>query len=153
MTQPELLPRGRGRRQLVLMLLCCAAPVLAAWLSYALWPPQGGHSYGRLLAQPLPVAQQQGWPQGRWVLLSLGDGCDAVCAQRRFAMRQIQTAQGEAASRMVRAHRPAVAGLRSDGFYLVDPLGNAVLFYADGSEPRQVISEIARVLKMNNGIG
>lgn len=144
----------QARRGLfILILLCCLAPVVASLLAYYVWTPKGGLSYGQLLATPLAAAQQTGWPQGRWVLLSSGDGCDEACQQRQFAMRQIRTAQGEAAERLVARHVPATSGLRADGFYLVDPRGNAVLFYPDGAKPGAIIREIGRVLKTNNGLG
>ena len=143
----------QGRWPFILIVLCCTAPVLASWLAYYVWQPAGGLSYGQLLVQPLAIAQQTAWPQGRWVLLSSGDGCDLRCQQRQFAMRQIRTAQGEAAKRLVARHVPATGGLRNDGFYLVDPHGNAVLFYPDGAQPGGIIREIGRVLKTNNGLG
>ena len=95
---------------------------------------------------------QQGWPQGRWVLLDAAAACGPACEQRRFAMRQIHTAQGEAATRLVRRQQADV-GLRQDGFYLVDPHGNGVLFYPDGAAPAAVIKEIRSVLKNNNSLG
>lgn len=144
--------RGRGRIKLLLIALLCALPVLASWLSYRWLPPAGGKSYGQLLATPLPQARQPGWPQGRWVLLDAAAACGPACEQRRFAMRQIHTAQGEAATRLVRRQQ-ADAGLRQDGFYLVDPHGNGVLFYPDGAAPAAVIKEIRSVLKNNNSLG
>ncbi|WP_189375127.1 hypothetical protein [Vogesella alkaliphila] len=144
--------RDRGRIKLLLIALLCALPVLASWLSYRWLPPAGGKSYGQLLATPLPQARQPGWPQGRWVLLDAAANCNPACERRRFAMRQIHTAQGEAAARLVRRQQ-AEAGLRQDGFYLVDPHGNGVLFYPDGAAPAAVIREIRSVLKNNNSLG
>lgn len=140
-------------RPLWWMLLLSLLPVVGSTLLYFNWQPQRPAAVGQLLAQPLPVAQQQGWPQGRWVLLSLGGGCDAACRQRQFSMQQIRTAQGEAAERVQLLRQPNRAGLREDGFYLVDPLRNLVLFYPDGTAPTAVIREIGKVLKTNNGLG
>lgn len=145
--------RRRNLRPLWLILLLALAPVVTSTALYFWWQPQATHSVGTLLVQPLPVAQVQGWPQARWVLLSVGQGCDAACRQRYFAMQQIRTAQGEAAERVQLLQQANRSGLREDGFYLVDPLRNLVLFYADGTPPTAVIREIGKVLKTNNGLG
>ncbi|WP_174872909.1 hypothetical protein [Vogesella oryzae] len=152
----ELLYHGRRRRDmrpLWLILLLVLAPVLGSTALYLWWQPQATRSVGTLLVQPLPAVQAQGWPQGRWVLLSVGQGCDAACRQRGFAMQQIRTAQGEDAGRVQVRQQLNRAGLREDGFYLVDPQRNLVLFYADGTPPTAVIREIGKVLKTNNGLG
>ncbi|MBP4044749.1 hypothetical protein [Chromobacterium violaceum] len=165
---------NRGRMALLAMGLLCLVPVIAAWLAYWLLPPQGGRSYGQLLpTHPFEAASQQAWPRGKWVLAAvLGAECQSRCQQRWHAMRQIEKAQGEAAPRLTRValqvsdpaarvevpHRlphapqsPLPAG--NQGFYLVDPLGNQVMFYRDGADPRRIIDEVAKVLKVNNGLG
>lgn len=165
---------NRGRAALLAMGLLCLAPVLAAWLAYWLLPPKGGRSYGQLLpTRPFTAAVQPGWPRGKWVLTAvLGAECHGRCQQRWHAMRQIERAQGEATARMTRvalqvadpsaplevphslpheAETELPAG--NQGFYLIDPLGNQVMFYRDGADPRQVIDEVAKVLKVNNGLG
>jgi len=163
----------RSRRIVGLMLCCCLLPVLAAWLSYRYFPPAGGQSVGQLLpTRPFAAASMPGWPQGRWVLVGRVHGlCGSTCRQRLFAMQQIHLAQGEAAARLRRVllldgaserasgglqllqAGPQALHLREDGFYLVDPLGNQVLFYADGAPPRKVIDELSQLLRINNGLG
>ncbi|POA97565.1 hypothetical protein C2134_17215 [Chromobacterium sinusclupearum] len=163
----------RGRAALLGMGLLCLAPVLAAWLAYLLLPPGGGASYGQLLpTRPFVAAASPEWPRGKWVLVSaLSADCRDRCRQRWHAMSQIQKAQGEAAERLTRValvvsarpaaldvpyrlqHSPAHAlPAGSQGFYLVDPLGNQVMFYRDGADPRRIIDEVASVLKVNNGL-
>ncbi|POZ63956.1 hypothetical protein C2I19_00885 [Chromobacterium alticapitis] len=154
--------------------LLCLAPVLAAWLAFVLLPPAGGASYGQLLpTQPFAGAEHPQWPRGQWVLAAtLGSDCRDRCRQRWLAMKQIEKAQGEAAGRLTRVallvsarpkdldvphalpHAPERVLLAGrQGFYLVDPLGNQVLFYRDGADPRRIIDEVAKVLKVNNGLG
>ncbi|AUH53397.1 hypothetical protein CXB49_22760 [Chromobacterium sp. ATCC 53434] len=164
----------RGRMALFAMALLCLAPVLAAWLAYALLPPGGGASYGQLLpTQPFAAAARTDWPRGKWVLAAAqGADCQNRCRQRWYAMQQIEKAQGEAAGRLTRvallvsarpaevdaphrlSHAPEHAlPAGTQGFYLVDPLGNQVLFYRDGADPGRIIDEVAKVLKVNNGLG
>lgn len=164
--------RRSGRFKLLLIALFCASPVLGSYLAYYLLPPAGGKSYGQLLTvEPLAAARQAGWPKGQWVLLTVQDGrCSDSCKQRRFALKQIHAAQGEAADRLRRVELwpgeegmlpagliglplDAASGLRRDGYYLVDPLGNQVMFYSDQTEPVRVIRELSRLLKTNNGLG
>lgn len=165
-------PRRMARLKLLLIALCAVSPVLGSYLAYYLLPPAGGKSYGQLLTvAPLAAARQAGWPQGKWVLLTMQDGrCADSCKQRRFVLKQIHMAQGEALDRLQRVELrssgagplPAgvlglpldtAAGLRRDGYYLVDPLGNQVMFYSDQAEPVKVIRELSRLLKTNNGLG
>ncbi|UTH76318.1 hypothetical protein [Chromobacterium sp. IIBBL 290-4] len=165
---------NRGRAVLLAMALLCLVPVLAAWLAYALLPPAGGGSFGQLLpTKPFAAANRPEWPRGKWVLAStLGADCQARCQQRWYAMSQIEKAQGEAAEKLTRvallvsarpvsldvphrlAHAPEHAlPAGNQGFYLVDPLGNQVMFYQDGADPRRIIDEVGKVLKVNNGLG
>jgi hypothetical protein len=165
-------PRRRVRLKLLLIVLCCVSPVLGSYLAYYLLPPAGGKSYGQLLeVAPLASTRQEGWPKGKWVLLTVQDGrCSDVCKQRRFVLKQIHTAQGEAFERLQRVELrasdagplpsgllglplDAATGLRRDGYYLIDPLGNQVMFYTDQAEPGPVIRELTRLLKTNNGLG
>jgi len=165
-----------ARFKLAMMALLCISPVLASWGLYRSGWVEGGHSYGQLLpTEPFAASRESGWPRERWVLVSIEPAaCEATCQQRRFVLRQIQAAQGEAADRLVRVRlQPAAAALRSDdngvvtlvaskhlgqlterpGYYLVDPLGNQVMFYPDSADPTRVIRELTRVLKTNNGLG
>ncbi|WP_133679111.1 hypothetical protein [Paludibacterium purpuratum] len=150
----------------------CLLPVLAAWGVFRLSPTFERHSYGQLLPTgAFAAATLPGWPLGSWSLVSIEPGaCDAACAERRFLLRQIRLAQGEAATRMVAVRligradeavpqdgralvAPALARqLARRGFFLVDPRGNQVLFYPDGSDPLRVIDEINRVMRVNNAL-
>ncbi|WP_374554229.1 hypothetical protein [Aquitalea pelogenes] len=162
-----------ARRVLLLMLLLCLLPPLAAWFSYHWWQPEAGKSYGRLLPlQALAIAGHAAWPQGRWVLVTQqGAGaCEQACQQRLHAMRQIHLALGEAAQRLRRVvlyQPPAspaqgngllalpgdIAGAQEPGFYLIDPQGRQLLFYADTLSPPAIIRELAMLLRVNNGLG
>lgn len=166
-------PGRYSRLVLLLILLLCLLPLLAAWFSYRYWPPAGGNSAGELLpTQPFAAASRADWPGKRWVLAGQFQGrCKQACQQRLFTMRQIHLAQGEAAGRLRRvllysAAAPAAAEgfvqlavasdrlpARADGFYLIDPLGNQVLFYPDALRPDKIIKEVQQLMKVNNGLG
>jgi len=163
--------QARGRRVLLAMACLSLLPVLAAWGVFRFSPALAQHSYGQLLpAEPFAAAALPGWPRGVWSLVSVEPGtCDAACMARRFLLRQIRLAQGEAAARMVTVRlagdaaaspasglalsAPALASrLAHDGIFLVDPHGNQVLFYPDGSDPSRVINEINRIVQINNAL-
>lgn len=57
--------RAGGRLLLLGLLGLSALPVLLATLAYLVWPPDGGRSYGELVAQPLPFHPLP----GRWLLV------------------------------------------------------------------------------------
>lgn len=136
-----------------LILALAIAPVLASSLLYLARPSLTQRSHGQLLVTPLPASLAQGWPQGRWVLLALEGERGEPERRRQFAMQQIRTAQGEAASRLQLQSRAGTGGLRADGFYLVDPQRNVVMFYRDDLPATQTIREIGRIMKTNNGLG
>jgi hypothetical protein len=169
MTQPN---KRNARIKLLLMMALCSSPVIASWALYVARVPLGQKSVGELLpTQPFSAAASAAWPRGKWVLASVTrDGCDEACRQHLFAQRQIQTAQGEDASRLQRvllsnssATKPEGTVLvsmaadslpqRGNGLYLIDPLGNQVMFYPDRADPTKVIREVGRILKTNNGLG
>ncbi|KZE33295.1 hypothetical protein [Crenobacter luteus] len=163
--------RNLARLKLLLLALFCASPVLGSWVAYQARLPAPGKTVGLLLpTQPFAVAGAPAWPKGQWVLAVVaGVSCDARCEERLFAARQWHRAQGEAAARMRRVlvgepGGPALEGVRrvaggaaaaalEGGVYLVDPLGNQVMFYRDGVAPTAAIREVARLLKTNNGLG
>ncbi|AXK39153.1 hypothetical protein [Crenobacter cavernae] len=161
--------RNLARLKLLLLALFCASPVLGAWVAYQARLPEQGRTVGTLLpTRPFAAASVGGWPQGKWVLAVVEHGeCGTVCQGRLFATHQWQAAQGEATERLRRVLLTPQGGAAldgvprlslgdakvDDGVYLIDPLGNQVMFYADNALPTQVIREVARILKTNNGLG
>ena len=101
-----------GRWKMLLLLLVCTAPVLASYLSYYLWRPAGGHSFGTLIEpqRPLPDLlglRLDGTPvklqtlQGHWLLLSVAGGaCDASCQQQLYWQRQLRESLGKDKAQM-----------------------------------------------------
>jgi hypothetical protein len=89
------------RINLVLIFLAFAAPVVAAYLSFYVWPPKGRTNYGELIK---PVALKDAALRsadgkeltlsklrGKWLIVTIdGANCDSACDQKLFLMRQVR---------------------------------------------------------------
>jgi hypothetical protein len=104
---------ARGRWQLLLVLLACAAPVLASYFTYYVIRPEGRSNYATLIdpAREIPATlalrDLDGRPveprtlQGQWLLVVVGPGaCDAACEQRLYAQRQLREMTGRERERI-----------------------------------------------------
>jgi len=96
-----------GRMQMALILLVCAAPVIASyWAFYVARPAGGEAAYGSLIqptvAMPDAVAidlQGRSVPlrslKGQWLLVAVGSAaCDARCERRLLLQRQLREMLG-----------------------------------------------------------
>jgi len=96
-----------GRLQAALILLVCAAPVLASyWTFYVVRPTAAGAAYGSLIQPPVAMPdvvatdlRGAGVPlrslQGQWLLVVAGPAaCDAGCEQRLLLQRQLREMLG-----------------------------------------------------------
>jgi hypothetical protein len=97
---------SKGRWRMLLVLLVCAAPVVASYFTYYVVRPEGRRNHGELI-QPsrempdLATRDLQGNPgrlgalKGQWLLISVSSGaCDESCQQHLYLQRQILTALG-----------------------------------------------------------
>lgn len=97
------------------MLGLFAIPVVASFLAYYVWKPQGGvTNYGELITPVEPVgdislAQLDGTPvalktlRGKWLLVyAAGGACDASCERSLYAMRQVRLLQNREQDRVRR---------------------------------------------------
>ncbi|HKX44291.1 MAG TPA: hypothetical protein VJO99_24255 [Burkholderiaceae bacterium] len=96
-----------GRMKMFLVLLVCAAPVLASYVTYFVIRPEGRTNYSELI-QPLrpmpaalPLADLQGvqvMPEalkGQWLLVVVASGaCDARCERLLWLQRQLRETLG-----------------------------------------------------------
>jgi hypothetical protein len=98
----------RGRIQMVLLLLACAAPVIASYLAYYVIKPAGGKTNFGILVYPAQEFQSA-WLdvplQGRWTLLIARPAgeChikDEKCIEALFLMRQVKVAMGRESKRV-----------------------------------------------------
>ncbi len=102
-----------GRIKMTLILLVCAAPVMASYVLYFLWwPSDAGVAYSNLI-QPsvgLPAitahdldgrARPLRTLKGQWLLVVVGPAaCDAACEQRLFMQRQLREMTGRERARI-----------------------------------------------------
>ena len=107
--------RARRRARLVVgaIAFTCALPIVAALITYFLFPPAGRVNYGELLPpKPLPAGElmrRDGRPfalselRGKWVMLHADRAeCRAACERKLFNMRQTRLAQGREMDRVER---------------------------------------------------
>jgi len=100
---------------ILLVLLICAAPVVASYLTYYVFKPAGGSTnYGTLIEPQRPepagfvIHDEAGAlvpPSallGKWLLISVGpSACDTACVQQLYFARQIRATQGAERDRVV----------------------------------------------------
>lgn len=106
-------PRRSGRWKMLLVLLVCAAPVVASYFTYYVIRPQGRTNYGTLitptrsLPADLGLRTLAGAPvdaaalKGQWLLLVVGPAsCGPACEQHLFMQRQLREMLGRDAERL-----------------------------------------------------
>jgi len=103
----------RGRWTMLLVLLVCAAPVIASYVTYFIVRPQARTNYSELIAPPrslpaaLPLTDLAGAPvaprslQGQWlVVVVAGGACDTRCERHLWLQRQLHAALGAQSDRV-----------------------------------------------------
>ena len=100
-----------GRWKMIAVLLICASPVIASYLTYYVLRPDGRRNYGELISpqRPLPAATTtdlNGQPgqltalKNQWLLISVASSaCDAACQQRLYLQRQLRESLGREKTR------------------------------------------------------
>jgi hypothetical protein len=102
-----------GRLQMALILLVCAAPVIASYLAvYVIRPEAGEAAYGDLIQPSVGLPDVDGVNlqghsvplrslKGQWLLVTVGpSACDAACEQRLFVQRQLREMLGRERERI-----------------------------------------------------
>lgn len=102
----------RGRWKLLLVLLVCASPVIASYLTYFVIRPEGRTNYATLISPSrgmpeLNLHDLQGEPvrsrelRDQWILLAVGpSACDTACEERLFMQRQLREMTGRERTRL-----------------------------------------------------
>lgn len=129
-----------GRLKMMLVLLICAAPVIASYLTYYVIRPQGRNNYADLIdpARPMPATLslrtlsdepvEPGMLRRQWLLVAVGPAaCDASCRNRLLQQRQLHQMLGKDRDRveklwLVTDAGPADAALVSAVTQGADPL-------------------------------
>jgi hypothetical protein len=97
---------SRGRLKMLVVLLICAAPVIASYLTYYVVRPDARRSYGELIepqrdmpalvastpdGKPLPMPELK----GQWLLVSVAGGaCPQACENHLYLQRQLRESLG-----------------------------------------------------------
>jgi len=102
----------RGRLMMSLVLLACAAPVIASYFTYYVIRPQGRTNYATLVEPQRPLPAQV-WHEldgrtvdaptlrGQWLLVVVSPSqCDSGCEQRLFMQRQLREMMGKERDRV-----------------------------------------------------
>ena len=104
---------ARGRLKMLLVLLACAAPVVASYFTFYVLRPEGRSNYAILIAPSrampadLPLTDLDGRAvaaaslRGQWLLVAVGrSACDSDCEQRLFVQRQLREMTGRERDRI-----------------------------------------------------
>jgi len=103
-----------GRWKMIAVLLVCAAPVLASYLSYYVIRPDSRRVFGELIDPQRPLPSLQALTpeavgvelqslRGQWLLISVGGAdCDPLCEQHLYLQRQIRESLGKDKDRVER---------------------------------------------------
>ena len=102
-----------GRMKMLLLLLVCAAPVIASYVAYFVIRPDGRNNYSELIIPTRPIpsglplsdldrrAVRADTLKGQWLLVVVAGGaCDAVCERHLWLQRQWRDALGREAGRL-----------------------------------------------------
>lgn len=106
---------SKSKKKLLLVLAVFAVPLIASYLAYFVWQPQGAvRNYGELV-QPEPLSETitltklEGGQltlkelRGKWLMVQVNAGdCDAACEKKLYAMRQVRLMQGREQDRVLR---------------------------------------------------
>jgi len=102
----------QGRVKMLLVLLVCAAPVIASYFTYFVIRPEGRTNYSELIlpTRPLPelpFTDLNGTPvkapalKGQWLLVVVaGAACDTVCEKNLWVQRQLRETLGREKDRL-----------------------------------------------------
>ncbi|MDM0115068.1 hypothetical protein QTI66_23165 [Variovorax sp. J22R133] len=103
-----------GRWKMLLVMLMCAAPVIASYFTYYVIQPQGRSAYGELIdpQRPLPALTATARDgasvdmrslKGQWLLVVVANAaCDARCEQLLYLQRQLRETLGREKDRVDR---------------------------------------------------
>jgi hypothetical protein len=101
-----------GRLKMLLVLLLCASPVVASYITYYFIRPEGRRNFGELINPQIPVPNLSASTlegktinlqtlKGQWLLVSIsGAACDKKCENHLYLQRQIRETLGKEKDRL-----------------------------------------------------
>ncbi len=101
-----------GRWKMFIVMLICAAPVIASYFTYYVIRPEGRRNYGALIdpqrtVPDLVATSLDGKPvnlstlKGQWLLISVAGGaCDDACQKHLYLQRQVRETLGKEKDRL-----------------------------------------------------
>jgi len=103
---------ARGRFKMFVVMLICAAPVIASYFTYYVLRPEGRRNFGELIEQQPTIPAITGTTldgraspladlKGQWLLVSVGGGaCPAQCENHLYLQRQLRETLGKDKDRL-----------------------------------------------------
>lgn len=112
--------------------------------------------HGTLVNPPFNVESLWG-AQKKWQIILVSDNqCDKDCEKTFHLLNQVKKALGKNSPRVVVEKKlPDTKVFIQKDFvmqhkiYLVDPLGNLFMYYADTTDPMNVLKDLKRVLEVS----
>lgn len=145
-----------GRRQFLLLAALFAAPLIAAFLLYFVWPelqPKGRTNYGELVApaRPVPALRLNGADgkpagadtlEGKWSFVYLGGAqCDQSCQDKLFQIRQIRILLNQDRDRVQRVYLAPDAVALQAAREVLSPIHTDLLYVAEAGPAGQRASD------------
>ena len=102
----------RGRWKMIAVLLVCAAPVLASYVTYYWVRPEGRRNFGELITPQRPLPDLPGVSltgqstnlkalKNQWLLVSVAGGaCNELCSHHLYLQRQMREGLGKDKDRL-----------------------------------------------------
>jgi hypothetical protein len=110
--QPTADRTKNGRLKMLLVLLLCASPVIASYITYYFIRPEGRRNFGELIDPQKPVPNLTATNlagksvnlqslKGQWLLVSVAGGaCDTSCQNHLYLQRQLRETLGKEKERL-----------------------------------------------------
>jgi hypothetical protein len=101
-----------GRWKMIMVLLVCAAPVIASYFMYYVVRPEGRRNFGELITPQRFLPDQVGISlagqssnlralKGQWLLISVASGaCNEACTRNLYLQRQLREGLGKDKDRL-----------------------------------------------------
>jgi hypothetical protein len=165
--------KQRGSKKLYLLLVVFIVPIIISSILYNF------HGYfdlkttnhGALLKQPVNAEYLYSWQQDgaqkKWRVIYVNNGdCDDSCKKVDYQLRQMKKALGKETDRvevmLIDGRSAPLARLKqsisseeqhdfavNNKIYLVDPIGNLFMYYADNTDPMNVLKDMKKVLEVS----